>query len=842
MPDEETPLIIVPPEIEAEDDSSARGRAAAAVTEASPLSWVRLLLFFLASCVSGGIVAGQNVYSRLFCEAGLFSYACRSQADDIGIGSEAVEDGASLACCPAQWILLANTLNVLSVSMTFFFLLGGLVFDALGGRSAAVLGCATNAGGFVALALLFFVLGSQSSSMATTSISIGPTAETVLFCLAVLLVDAGSLITNVSFFGFLWHLPRQQALILALSNSCINVSAFVPLVLRSILDGSDAWSLPAILGMYAAIIAGLALPLCWWSVPDIDEYRGRAMEVLGLPLPRRTIRGMADAAKMISAAKRILARHAQLHWRTVAVGTMAWISPFIYMTMADPMGEQIFAAHAEGRSSSGERLATMFNQVNGVLGLILGPILGIVVDRCARTDDGILGLGCMILCCLAVIALLCPIAMWSVQLVDIICAVVCQIAFLLFLTRYAIIFAPPNRTGSVTGVFVCGLGLLSFVPIIGISIGIAMNGSYIRPQVIISSVGVVAWAAYLWFAKRADPWPSSPELLPEDERDIAKNFGVGTIEDAAYVAGKSTREFRRLSASSDVMDQRDLIDTALSSEAPARVMEVARRRSSLTFGTSVPKGDDIPDYPIEDNNSTGDGTIERGAADTSLETTIVAFNGHGGFGGKAEPSFQYCFAPIGPPDDPRRINLTKSIFSPSLSCAETYATVLEMRVVNNDGQMVTAAVCAAYHPGSLEEGSTMKAGSDRYYYSLVSSGAVPVYMDREYCGGDKAVRRFAALKQDSQWDKKREERGRMWYIGILGTHPSFQGKGYARRLLDVVAKWAKRDGVECYLECSLDNVPFYEKCGYRITWRADINVVGEDSGTSLCGMARGCKI
>eukprot|EP00561_Arcocellulus_cornucervis_P010604 CAMPEP_0185815406 /NCGR_PEP_ID=MMETSP1322-20130828/15724_1 /TAXON_ID=265543 /ORGANISM="Minutocellus polymorphus, Strain RCC2270" /LENGTH=135 /DNA_ID=CAMNT_0028512275 /DNA_START=46 /DNA_END=450 /DNA_ORIENTATION=- len=135
----------------------------------------------------------------------------------------------------------------------------------------------------------------------------------------------------------------------------------------------------------------------------------------------------------------------------------------------------------------------------------------------------------------------------------------------------------------------------------------------------------------------------------------------------------------------------------------------------------------------------------------------------------------------------------------------------------------------------------MKAGSHRYYYSLVSSGAAPVYMDREYCGGDKAVRRFAALKQDSQWDKKREERGRMWYIGILGTHPSFQGKGYARRLLDVVANWAARDGVECYLECSVDNVPFYEKCGYRIIWRTDINVVGEDSGTSLCGMAGGCK-
>jgi len=834
MPDEETPL--VPPEMEDAKASSSR------VTEASLSSWIRLLLFFLASCVSGGIVSGQNVYSRLFCEAGLFSYACRQEDGSDEVVDTGMSDAPTGgACCSAQWLLLANTLNILSVSMAFFFLLGGLVFDALGGRRAAVLGCAINAGGFAVLALLFVVLGGSGGPPSL----IGPIAETALFCIAVLLVDAGSLITNVSFFGFLWHLPKQQALILALSNSCMNVSAFVPLILRSILDGGSL-SLSAVLLLYVATIAGLALPLCWWSVPGIDEYRGRAMEVLGLPIPRRTIKGMRDATKMIQAAKRILARHTHLHWRTIVVGTLAWMAPFIYMTMADPMGEQIFAATtrtAAGEDrSSGERLATMFNQVNGVLGLVLGPILGIIVDRCAHPEDGILGLGVMILSCLAVIALLSPIAVWSVQLIDIFCAVVCQIAFLLFITRYSIIFAPPNRTGSVTGVFVCGLGLLSLIPIIGMSIGISINGSYIRPQVVISSVGVLLWAAYLWFAKKADPWPSSPALLPEDERDIAKNFGVGSIEDAAFVAGKSTREFRRLSASSNVMDQRDLIDTALSSEAPVRVMEVARRRSSLTLGTSVPKGDGTPHYPIEDNMSAGDGTIERGAAETSLETTIVAFNGHGGFGGKAEPSLQYCFAPVGPPDDPRRITLTKSIFSPMLSCAQTYGTVLEMRVVNEDGKVVTAAVCTAFHPGSLEEGSVMKTGSDRYYCSLVSSGALPVYMDREFCGGDKALRRFAALKQDSQWDKRREEQGRMWYVGCLGTHPSYQGKGYARRLLNIIAIWAERDGVECYLECSAENVPFYEKCGYRVVWKMDINVVGEDSGTSLCGMALGCRV
>ena len=843
MPDEETPL--VSPDIDEEDDESSTSRSTRdtlhgnrdKVVEASLSSWVRLILFFLASCISGGIVSGQNVYSRLFCEAGLFAYACRQAADDSR-DVVSIQHDAGGACCSAQWLLLANVMNILSVSMTFFFLLGGLVFDALGGRWAAVLGCVINAGGFAVLAVLFLLL--DSSNPLVMALTAGPIVETAVFCIAVLLVDAGSLITNVSFFGFLWHLPRQQALILALSNSCLNVSAFIPLILRSALDGSSM-SLSSVLMLYVASIAGLAMPLCWWSVPGIDEYRGRAMEVLGLPIAKRTIQGIGDSMKLIHAARRILAHHAELHLRTIVVGTLAWMAPFIYMTLADPMGEEVFAdsKSIDGEGTSGEKLATMFNKVNGFLGLVLGPVLGIVVDQFAHPEDGIFGLGVMIVTCLTTIAVMCPISLWGVQFTDIICAVCCQIAILLFLTRYSIIFAPPNRIGSVTGVFVCGLGLLSLVPIIGVSIGISTHGSYIRPQVIICTVGALLWAAYLWYVKKANPWPTSPILLPEDEQDISKNFGVGSIEDAAHVAGKSAREFRRLSSSSNVMDQRALIDAALSPEAPARVMEVARRRSSLM---AEPIVGDIPRYPIQDTVTARGGTIRRGCAKTSLDTMIVAMNGHGGFGGNAEPLIQYIFAPIGPPDDYRRIRLTESIFSPILSCAEAYGTVLEMGAENEDGEIVTAAACSAFHPGSLEEGSVMKTGSDRYYYSLISSGAEPMFMDRNFCGGVKPIQRFAAMKQDSQWDRKRKERGPMWYIGCLGTHPLHQGKGYARRLLDVVASWAELDGVECYLECAAENVGFYEKCGYREVWKADINVVGEDSVLSVHGMARACRV
>ena len=80
----------------------------------------------------------------------------------------------------------------------------------------------------------------------------------------------------------------------------------------------------------------------------------------------------------------------------------------------------------------------------------------------------------------------------------------------------------------------------------------------------------------------------------------------------------------------------------------------------------------------------------------------------------------------------------------------------------------------------------------------------------------------------------------MWYVALLGTHPKHQGKGYGRKLLDLVASWAAEEGgLDCYLECSGPNVPYYEKCGYEVQWKDTIEVEGD--GTSMFGMARKCS-
>ena len=290
---------------------------------------------------------GQNVYSRLFCEAGVFAYACGNSnhdgGEDTSIGSINATNDPSLdeqedICCPAQWLLLANVMNALSSSMAFFFLLGGLLFDMIGGRHTAVFGCVMNAAGFAILALLIGMLTVDTTDGDGASIS--PVVETAIFIMGVLLVDIGSAMSNISFYGFLWHLPKQQALILSLSNCLFNVAAFIPLALRVLLNSSQIggvenyFNLPSVLAMYAGVIALIASPISWFTVPSINEYRSRAMEVLKLPIPARKVKGMKGVKDAIKKAFRILQHHTQLHCVTIIVCTLAWIAPFIYMTMA----------------------------------------------------------------------------------------------------------------------------------------------------------------------------------------------------------------------------------------------------------------------------------------------------------------------------------------------------------------------------------------------------------------------------------------------------------------------------------------------------------------------------
>jgi GNAT superfamily N-acetyltransferase len=57
-----------------------------------------------------------------------------------------------------------------------------------------------------------------------------------------------------------------------------------------------------------------------------------------------------------------------------------------------------------------------------------------------------------------------------------------------------------------------------------------------------------------------------------------------------------------------------------------------------------------------------------------------------------------------------------------------------------------------------------------------------------------------------------------WYLAILGTDPSVQGRGLGSATLAPVLEQCDRDGVGAYLECSKErNIDFYARHGFRVT-------------------------
>ena len=813
----------------------------------SNLSWFRFFLFFGAAVLTGGVLPGQNVYSRLFCEAGLFRFTCDGDGGDDEAFGEPDE-----ACCEAQWLLSANIMNLLTTLMTPLFLIGGLAFDAVGGQKTAIFGCALNALGFVVLAILLWTLqqtGGNGTDAATddTGSILGPFLETAVFVVSIILIDLGMMTTNMAFMGFLWHLPNQQALVLSLSTSCSNIAALLPLVVRSILR-TTGLSLQAILGFYVLSILLVATPICWWAIPSDDEFHRTAMEVLGIPLPRRKkARNAKQVGKILRAGLDILLCDKHLHFFTVVTTTLFMMGPFVYMTMADPMGTAIFDRDRDpdlietDDINSGERLATIYNQWTAALGFIAGPIVGILVDRAPRPKEALWNMLWPICVATLVVAVCCPIPSWGIQTMNIVLVCTSQICVTLFISRYAILFAPPHRTGTVSGLLMCSLGVLGLVPLVAVTAYILVFSSYTVPTTFVCFLAAAVFVPYASYLRRNDPWPDSPLLLPEDELEVSKTFLVGTIEDAAFVAGISVERFRKLSSSSKVSYQRRLLDAAFTAEAADRVLEVAKRHQNPNRNPPMPENYSIPRLPIPDRfgrNATAGFEVVRGTAATSLEAFLLSFNGHGGFGGRPEPSVDFILSTSlnENPDDPLRLAVVESMFGPTLHCAEHYGTILEVRVPSTkaaaDGGSSSgfevAAVCCVYHPGGLEKGTSMLIGSDRYYFGIAAYGKPPIYLDREKCGS-KLLQGFS---KKGQWDELREEYERpMWYVNILGVHPGHQGKGYGRILLDVVATWAEgwdQGGSDCYLECSESNVAFYEKCGYRPISRDTVMLEGKD--------------
>jgi ribosomal protein S18 acetylase RimI-like enzyme len=62
-----------------------------------------------------------------------------------------------------------------------------------------------------------------------------------------------------------------------------------------------------------------------------------------------------------------------------------------------------------------------------------------------------------------------------------------------------------------------------------------------------------------------------------------------------------------------------------------------------------------------------------------------------------------------------------------------------------------------------------------------------------------------------------------WYLAVLGTDPSQQGRGVGSALLAPVLQRCDHDGVAAYLESSKEsNLAFYARHGFEVTGEIDV--------------------
>lgn len=79
----------------------------------------------------------------------------------------------------------------------------------------------------------------------------------------------------------------------------------------------------------------------------------------------------------------------------------------------------------------------------------------------------------------------------------------------------------------------------------------------------------------------------------------------------------------------------------------------------------------------------------------------------------------------------------------------------------------------------------------------------------------RAVSRAMLLENAISEARPREPH---WYLAILGTDPSQQGRGIGSALLEPVLRRCDADGVPAYLESSKEqNIAFYQRHGFRVT-------------------------
>lgn len=459
--------------------------------------WPRLAKLWVACWICSGLVPGMSVFVDLFARAGVFGSICSP------------EDGT----CDRQYMALSGTFNVANVATLFSLLPIGLVFDRYGAHACAVSGAALV---FAGLALLQVpVLGAQSGCDAWTA---------WLFPIGVMVTDMGSLLNSQCTLGLVWHFPRRQSFVISLGNASYQAASLLPMLLQFLMQSLD-FSLSSALASYMAAVA-IAACVCHVHTPVQAEFFAEAKRALGIPLPPPP--KAIDCLGVLRRGNEVLWRRFRDHRWVIFASSLGICCGMNYSSLSGDYGSKLF-----GSPDDGEHLADLYAVMNAVVGGAIAP-LGIIFIDSLGIMSLIITLVVMNAGTFAFIAQ----PSWLAQAVVCFCSVGDMAVYLTFVTKYILIYAPPNRMGVVQGLLFAYALLFNAPIMLSFQQWMDMMPDGVErfslPLFVASGLGLLGSSVYAVRSYLVG-FPELPELLPEDEIELAKPFGCRNLDEVCYV-------------------------------------------------------------------------------------------------------------------------------------------------------------------------------------------------------------------------------------------------------------------------------------------------------------------
>eukprot|EP00928_Gymnodinium_smaydae_P023455 TRINITY_DN19355_c0_g1_i1.p1 TRINITY_DN19355_c0_g1~~TRINITY_DN19355_c0_g1_i1.p1 ORF type:complete len:737 (-),score=118.11 TRINITY_DN19355_c0_g1_i1:300-2510(-) len=473
--------------------------------------WVRLVLVWVCCTLAAGLIPGQALFAELFAEAGINGHLCKHEFP-----------------CDAQVASLNMMLGMGMIIIGLCALPIGLIFDTYGGQTVGTLGA------------FIVAIGLSLESVAVFSAYNGTDSQTNwLVPVAAVVTDMGSTLNSYCFFGLVWHYPGSTTVILSLSTATYQVSALLPMIMKAAMDRFAINLGQAMLGFAGTVL--LSSILTYHVTPSQQEYYDRANEVLGMPLPKP--KKKLDICKKLSAGKTAVMLDIRDHSWLCLGFTFSLAFAGFYNSMSSAYGRHLF--HSK---EAGEHLANMQVVTTAAVGAACAPFIAKIADV----------LGLQLFAWLLTIFVAIPVSLflipswWAAWATT---AGLCLFSTLnqLFMSRYFLHYAPPNRLGVYSGVFTILVMMIMLPFSAGGYVWIMQSPKdtrYIVPFLTMGVLGLIFLVAFnIRFCRVHDGRgvPKLPNMLPEDEMELVMPFGAMTLQEAADIVGLDKDDlFKRL--------------------------------------------------------------------------------------------------------------------------------------------------------------------------------------------------------------------------------------------------------------------------------------------------------